>query len=66
MHLNSVGTSYCFLLEPNAQIATEDSVSARVSTHSSSVHVGADGIEIALTDALDSGTVISRMGHPVK
>lgn len=66
MHLNSVDTSYCFLLEPNAQIVTEDSVSACVSTRISSVHVGADGIEIALTDAVDSGTAISHMGHPVK
>lgn len=51
------------------QIATEDSVVCSwESTRISSVHVGADGIEIALPDAvvLDSSTVISRVGHLVK
>lgn len=51
------------------QIATEDSVVCSwESTRTSSVRLGADGIETALPDAvaLDSSPVISRVGHPVK
>lgn len=51
------------------QIATEDSVVCSwESTRISSVRLGADGIEIALPDAvaLDSSPVILRVGHPVK